>query len=125
MNPSATQHDPVKVNDLVVSTHRIFTRTLTLLSGQNVERGELLGRVTASGKLKAALEASEDGSEDAMAIAAEDVHADGSDASILVYLAGDFDQRKVKFGTGLTAANTVVDLAKGGIFLHPSVLGEG
>ena len=121
MNPSTTSHDPVKVNDLVVSTARIFTRTVTLLSGQNVERGDLLGRIDATGKFREALEASDDGSEDPIAIAAEAVHADGDDAPILVYLAGDFDQRKVGFGTGLTPANTAVDLAKGGIFLHPSV----
>lgn len=125
MNPSATHHDPVKVNDLVVSTQRIFTRKLTLLSGQNVARGALLGAVTASGKLRLALAASEDGSEEPMAIALESVHADGADASIHVYLAGDFDERKLILGAGITVADHVVPLAKGGIFLHPSVLGEG
>lgn len=125
MNPSATQHDPVIVNDLVVSTHRIYTRTLTLLSGQNVVRGEVLGVVTASGKLKTALAASEDGSEAPQAIAAEAVHANGADAQILVYLGGDFDERKLTLGTGITVANSVVPLAKGGIYLHSSVKGEG
>ena len=74
-----------------------------------------------SGKYKLATAAAADGSAAPIAILAEDCDASGGDKSAVIYLAGDFDERKLTFGSGLTAAGSRVDMAARGLFIHPSV----
>jgi hypothetical protein len=94
----------------------------TILSGQVLSRGALLGRVTASGKLTLSTSAAVNGAEVPVAILANDVDASGGDVTnSLVYTAGEFNERKVIFGTGHTAASVRNALAKIGIHLKDSV----
>lgn len=94
--------------------------TLTLIAGQNLSRGALLGKITASGKLTLSLNASSDGSQNPYAILAENCNA-VADSICAVYLAGEFDQGQVIFGTGQTIANTKDALRVLGIFLKTFV----
>jgi hypothetical protein len=89
----------------------------TLLSGQNLKRGALLGRITAGGKLMLSLSASGDGSQNPMAILAEDCDASAGDKECLYYVRGDFNDFAVTFGTGHTAASTKAALRDIGIFI--------
>lgn len=73
-----------------------------------------------SGKYILSLAAATDGSQVPVAIAAEAIDASAADKVGLIYLAGDFNQRQLTFGTGHTAASTKVALAARGIFLHAS-----
>lgn len=93
-----------------------------MLSGQVNERGTLLGQITASKKWVRSLSASADGSQTPAAILANDVDASGGDvANILFYTAGEFNERRVIFGTGHTSALTRDGLRKIGIHLKDSV----
>lgn len=74
-----------------------------------------------SGKYVLSLAAADDGSKTPVAITAEACDASAADKSCIVYFAGNFNDRKVTFGTGHTAASVRDALAARGIFLHPSV----
>lgn len=99
----------------------IRTSKLVLISGQNVARGAVLGKITASGKLNLSLSAAGDGSQVPHCIAAEDVDATSGDKDIVVYLSGDFNQNKLIFGTAHTIASTREGLRDLSIFLHNPV----
>jgi hypothetical protein len=89
----------------------------TLVSGQNLIRGALLGKITASGKLTLALSASSDGSQTPYAILAEDTNASAGDAACTIYTVGEFNPNAMTFGTGITAASAKDTLRDAGIIL--------
>ncbi|MBX6382086.1 MAG: head decoration protein [Microbispora sp.] len=99
------------------------TEDATLVSGQNLTRGAVLGRITASGKLTLSTSAANDGSETPYAILAEDTDASGGDKTCTVYVAGEFNANALTFGTGHTAttAATVAALRDAGIYLKNPV----
>ncbi len=116
--PSMSSEAAPDPNDILADTRNIFTRTVKLLSGQNVERGAALGRVTASGRYKWSASADGDGSQTITVIAAEDMDATGGDKDIMVHLRGDFKENMIKFNTGHSATSTFEALAARGICLH-------
>lgn len=120
MNPQINQDAAFEPNGILTSASRVFGIEATILTGNSVAAGEVLGRVTASGKFIPSLSAAADGSQTPIAIAAEAIDASSGDKVGLVYLAGDFNQRQLTYGTGHTADNTRIDLAARGIFVHPS-----
>lgn len=99
------------------------TRQITLISGQNLARGALLGKITASGKYTLSLSASADGSQIPAVILAEDTNASGGDKSTAAYFGGVFDENYVIFGTGHTPASTREALRDVGIKLQSSIVG--
>lgn len=89
----------------------------TLISGQNLTRGALLGKITTGGKLTLSLAASSDGSEVPYGILAHDVDASGGDKQCVLYTAGKYNTNVMTFGTGHTAASVKAGLRDKGIFL--------
>jgi hypothetical protein len=87
------------------NAHLALAEPITLLSGQNLVRGALLGKVTASGKFVLSLSASGDGSQAPVAILAEDTNATGADKATVAYFRGDFDSSAITFGASHTAAS--------------------
>lgn len=66
-----------------------FTReTVTLLAGTNYPVGAVLGRITASGKMKRSTASGSDGAQNAAAVLLYDVDATVSDATGIVVLRG-------------------------------------
>lgn len=112
---SSTSHSP----DNLIAGNKPPAKAVpvTLLDGEDVVRGELLGHVTSSGKYVASLNAATDGSQVARAIAAVAAAPSGADAEILAYVEGEFNQDEVTFPTGQTVANTKKDLMDVGIYL--------
>lgn len=100
---ASTSHSP----DNLIAGHKPPAKAvpITLLSGEDVVRGEVLGEVTASGKFAASLSASTDGSETPRAIAAEDMDATTGDMTMLAYVEGEFNEDQLTIGTGHTAAS--------------------
>lgn len=96
---------------------------ITIISGAGeLARGTLLGKITASGKYLKSLSTANDGSQTPVAILANDVNAGSSDVTnALVYTAGEFNERKVIFGTAHTAASTRDALRARGIHLKDAV----
>lgn len=99
----------------------IRTRKVTLVSGQNLTRGALLGQITAGGKYTLSLSAAGDGSNTPKAILAEDTDASGGDKDAVVYISGDFNQDAITYGTGHTAASVIDGLRDLNIYLHKPV----
>lgn len=108
-------YDP---NDIIADPKNLFARAVTLVSGQNVVRGAVLGKITSGGKYNLSLSAASDGSQTPVAIAAQDMDASGGDKTIQVYLRGDFKASKLTYGTAHTKATVFEALAARGICLH-------
>jgi hypothetical protein len=75
------------------------TVEVTLLSGANLVRGTVLGRITASGKVVAVdTGGDDDGRRSPYAVLAEDVDASAGDKVGPAYLSGDFNEDELVFG---------------------------
>jgi hypothetical protein len=89
-------------DNLLAGDEQTFADKGTLISGQNLVRGALLGRITTGGKYTLALSASSDGSQTPVAILAHDCDASSADKECIVYKAGTFNVNAVTLGTGIT-----------------------
>lgn len=105
-------------DNLVSGNFPLVTENGTVLAGQNLTRGTLLGKIELSGKVVKSLAAADDGSQHPYAILARDVDASLEDRGGEWYLAGQFNQEKVIFGTGHTVASTKAALRDLSIFLE-------
>lgn len=115
-------------DDLIGSdAGNIIARKYTLSTGENVVRGEVLGLITATGKVAASLSAANDGSETPFGIAATDANSsDGDDsppaeAEVLVYTRGSFNEHALTIGTAHTVASIREGLRDKGIYLETPV----
>lgn len=115
-----TENSPVD-NLIAGNAHLLVGRTVTILQGQVLPRGAVLGKVTASGKYVLSLAAEDDGSEDVDLILAEDVDATAADRQVLAYARGDFASIGLTLGTGHTLASITEPLRAKGITLLPAV----
>lgn len=120
-NPGVVATDTY-IPDALVAGHAppLVTATGTIISGQTLTRGAVLGKITASGKYNLCLAAASDGSQIPNAILANDTDASGGDVLGPVYLAGSFNTRSMTFGAGTTATNAFDALRDAGIFLVTS-----
>lgn len=97
-----TDYTSIPNDNLVAGDGDTFAEVGVLVSGQNLKRGALLGRITTGGKYALALSASSDGSQVPNAILAEDCDATAADKETVVYKAGEFNSNAVILGTGIT-----------------------
>lgn len=109
------------IDRLIAGDYPVVTRTETLLSGQSLTRGALLGKITADGKLTLSLSASSDGSQTPYAILADDVDATAGDKICGIYLSGEFDESQVVFGAGHTADSARAALRDANIYLKAAL----
>lgn len=79
--------------------------SITLISGQNLLRGTVLGKITAGGKYNKSLSAAVDGSQTPWAILAEDCDASAGDKVTVAYFRGDFRADKLILGASHTVAS--------------------
>lgn len=91
-------------DNLVCGPYPIITDRQTLITGQNLSRGDALGKITASGKLTQLDSGAADGSENAYALLMEDCDASAADVVCDVYLSGEFNENEIGFVSGDTAA---------------------
>lgn len=84
----------------------MLSRPVTILTGQNLKRGAVLGVVTASGKYALSASAASDGSQAPKAILAHDVDTAtiAGDQVAPAYFTGEFADAMMTFGTGHTQA---------------------
>lgn len=104
-------------DNLFAGDYPVVSTKLTLVTGESVVRGEVLGVITASGKLAASLSAAVDGSQVPHCIAVEAVDATAADKEILVYLSGHFNASALTIGTAHTAASIREGLREKGIYI--------
>jgi hypothetical protein len=107
---------------LVAGNHELLVgRKVTILTGQNLLRGTVMGKITASGKYIASLAAAVDGSEVPDLILAEAADATAADVSALAYARGDFTTNALTIGAGHTAASIAEGLRAKGITLLAAI----
>lgn len=107
-------------DQLLAGPGPFHAKKVTLLSGQNVVRGAVLGKVTADGKYKLSATAAGDGSETADVIVVHPTHADGADIECLVYWTGSFNWEFLTVGTGHTLATVRDALRLKGMYVVTS-----
>lgn len=88
-----------------------------LLSGQNLKRGALLGRITSGGKLVLSSSASSDGSQTPIGILVDDCDASAGDKATIIYTRGDFCADALTYGAAHTAASVATGLKAKNIYL--------
>lgn len=115
--PGATQNAAFNPNGLQAGGDP-FVMSVTLVSGQNVVRGTVLGQITTGGKFAKSLTASSDGSEVADAIAFEDMDATLGDKTIQIYVKGKFKLSQLTLGAGHTLATIQRVLARKSILIE-------
>ncbi|HRM66758.1 MAG TPA: head decoration protein [Comamonas denitrificans] len=106
---------------LAGNAHLLVARKVTVLSGQVLARGAVLGTITASGKAILSLAAAADGSQTPDLILAEPVDATGGDVAALAYERGDFNSGALTLGAGHTVASIREGLRAKGITLLAAV----
>jgi hypothetical protein len=102
---------------LIAGDTQLVPRKVTILSGQNLVRGAVIGKITASGKYILSLSAASDGSQTPDLILAEDCNATGGDKVGLAYATGEFNESALTIGTAHTADSIREGLRVKGIHL--------
>ena len=102
---------------LVITDHPVVTRPVTVASGNNLKRGALVGKITASKKVVLSLSAASDGSEKPYGVLMEDVDATDGDKAGRVYRLAGIDETLVTFGAGHTADTVRDELDAQGLHL--------
>lgn len=100
----------------------ILTRKVTVLSGQNLVRGAVVGKITSGGKYILSLSAAVDGSQTPDGVLADDCDASGGDKEALVYFRGRFNTNALTIGTAHTAASIREGLRVKGIDLIDTIV---
>lgn len=95
-----TLNDTYTPDNLIASDFPLETDRETLLSGQDLERGALLGKITVGGKLTQCDSSNGDGSEEPYAILVSDSDASLADLAIDVYKSGGFNGEAIGVVTG-------------------------
>lgn len=108
-------------NLLAGNAHLLVGRKVTVLTGQVLPRGAVLGLISASGKYKLSASAATDGSQTPDLILAEAVDATAADTTVLAYERGDFNSNALTLGTGHTVASVREGLRAKGITLLTAV----
>lgn len=106
---------------LIASDFPLLTVSITLISGQDLSRGAVLGKITASGKHTLSDDGAADGSETPDLILAEDTDASGGDVATIAYARGEFDENEITLGGAHTADSIREGLRAKGIHLVPSI----
>ena len=99
----------------------IITRDITLASGQNLTRGALLGKITATSKYILSLSGASDGSQVPTAILVHDTNATAGDQKTAIYESGEFNAAALTLGTAHTIASVRDGLRDLGIHLKAIV----
>ena len=86
--PASFSSATFNLDGLLIGEHPVTSRQITLLSGQNLARGAVLGKITASGKYILSLSGAADGSQTPDAVLAEATDASGGDVATPAYFRG-------------------------------------
>lgn len=122
MVASFTSQGSSSYRPLVVGEDNLQTRQIVLLTGQVQPRGAVLGKISASGKYRLSLAASNDGSEVPAVILAEDADATGADATTPAHFGGVFNENALTIGAGHSKASIRDTLRDVGIKLQSSLI---
>jgi len=112
-------------SNLLAGDSNIVTQPETILTGQDVVEGTVMGKITASGKLVIVNSANSDGSENPYAIMAQDTDASAADVVAITYHAGQFNENELVFGGTDTIVTHRTAMRLLAMHAKPSVLTTG
>lgn len=122
MRPSVnTQEGVFTPDNLFGGDFPVVTDTVTIAQSAALKRGAVLGKVTATAKYVLSEAAAGDGSENPVAILAEDIDATDADVTAPVYLTGEFNARALQLGDGHTIDSVKEALRPLSIFIKDTV----
>lgn len=98
---ATSEHDKL----IAGNAHLLVARQITLISGQNLVRGAVLGKITSGGKYNLSLSTASDGSQTPDLILAEDTDASAGDKVCMAYERGDFNVNALTLGASHTVAS--------------------
>lgn len=107
---------------LLAGDYPAVTRSLTILAGQILTAGAVLGRVTATDKYVLSDDGASDGSENPVLILPFAVDATAGDVDAVAYASGEFDAAKLNFGGTHTAATVEAAFRQAGLPLFVRTL---
>lgn len=108
--------------DRLIAGGNVQTQDVTIASGENVARGAVLGKITASGKYVLSDDAAVDGSEVPRAVLAKAVDATAGDTAGHVFVFGEFNANALIFGGTHDAASVKEPLRDVGIIIKTPVV---
>lgn len=122
MAPNVFQRSESYESDrLIAGLTQVATWDEVLVSGQNLKRGAIVGRISDSGKVALSISAATDGSQVPFGILASDYDASAADlGNVGVYVEGEFNENAVILGSGHTVASVRDALRDVGILLKRS-----
>jgi hypothetical protein len=85
-------------DNLIAGDFPLITAHVTILSGNSLKKGAVLGKITASSKCVAVNSANSNGSQTPYAVLAEDADASSADVVACAYLTGEFNSDSLTFG---------------------------
>lgn len=109
-------------DELFAGDYPVVTKPETLVSGQNLARGAVVGRITASGKLTLSAAAANDGSQVPIGVLADAVDASAGDKACRLYGSGYFAADQLTYGAGHTAATVAKAWDLAPLFLRAPVV---
>lgn len=96
--------DPTSNLTLLARTDGVTTRKVTILAGQVLAAGTVIGKITASSKHVKSLAASNDGSQDPDMVLAESADATAGDVEAIAYETATVVATALTLGAGHTIA---------------------
>ena len=110
-------------DQLIAGGLKLVTATVTLSGSGKIARGTVLGQISTSGSAayKISTTGASDGSQNPVAILADNADTTSGNVTCGVYLMGEFDENYIIFDLSWTADSLLVPLRKVGIFLKPTV----
>lgn len=89
---ASTATETFTPEQLFAGSADIVTQAVTVLSGQNLTQYSVVGRVSATGKIKLSATTANDGSQVPIGILVNAVDASGGDKAGTIYIGGDFNR---------------------------------
>src|SRR5258708_22646 len=118
-NPAASQAtDTLAIDKLIAGdADSLIADKVVILAGQNLQRGAVLAKITASGKYILSLSAAADGSQVPDKVLAQDINA-VADTEAISYRTGRFNQNALILGAAHTIATILEGLRGKGIHIQ-------
>jgi hypothetical protein len=124
MDADFTTSTSPATDNLAAGEYPRVTEEITVVAGQNLTRGAVLGKITASGKWRLSVTPAavgNEGSETPRAILVQDTDASAADKEAAAYRTGEFNQAAITLGAGHTVDSVREGLADVGIFLKSNL----
>ncbi|MCP9269876.1 head decoration protein [Xenorhabdus sp. XENO-1] len=108
-------------DQLIAGQLQLVTDTGIIAKGQKLQRGAVLGQITASREYVLSKKSATDGSQIPCAILVDNIDSTESSVNGGVYLMGEFNQHRVIYDESWTLPELTAELRKFSLFLRDSI----